>query len=108
MTSQFEQLLFFTKFLTGLILVLNIGLIISIRHNLRLIRYTNALEETSGPLASELRPGSPIRALTVLVFLVIAINTMAVYGNVRLLDSVKRVTTEFSSLDDLAQIKDGK
>jgi hypothetical protein len=46
--------------------------------------------------------------LTILVFLVIAINTMAVYGNVRLLDSVKKVTTTFSPLSDIVQAGEEK
>jgi hypothetical protein len=102
MSNQFVQLMFFTKFLTGLILVLNIGLILSIRHNLRMIKFVNSL--SADVKGTEERPPAPLRTLTVLVIAVIAINGAAVYGNMRLRSSVDHVTLNYGHLEkDLVQ-----
>ncbi len=93
MNTPIESLLFYAKFLTGLLLVLNAALILCIRLNVKWLRRLTGTDTDEDSKRSTVR-GS--RMLIGLIIAVITVNALAIYGSNRLFSSVYEVTSQFS------------
>jgi hypothetical protein len=83
MDQPYDQIIFFTKTLTGLVMVLNIGLVLSLRAHLRYVREVR----TSGAAVGQLHS----KTLLALAVLVILVNVATVYCNRQMLQAVKAI-----------------
>lgn len=84
MDQPYDQIIFFTKTLTGLVMVLNIGLVLSLRAHLRFVREVRAGGSAVGQMRS--------KTLLSLAVLVILVNFATVYCNRQMLQAVKAIT----------------
>ncbi len=82
MDLPYDRIIFFTKVLTGLVMMLNIGLVLSLRAHLRFVRESRATGGQAG-----LR-GGVVLGLAVLVILV---NIATVYANHQVLQAVREI-----------------
>ena len=96
METSFENLQFYVKVVTGLLLLLNLALLISIRIGMGWARQATA------HLSDEERPeqwNKASRALSLLILVVITMNGAAIYANYHLRQSAEAVLGEnFSSV----------
>ncbi len=83
MDQPYDQIIFFTKALTGLVMVLNIGLVLGLRAHLRYVRTIRAAGSAVGPIHS--------KTLLALAVLVILVNVATVYCNRQMLIAVKAI-----------------
>ena len=88
MNNSLENLLFFTKVLTGLIIFLNVALILSIRLNLKFMRKLKAFGQPGEATGSS--------TLAVLICSVMAVNALAIYGNHKMLAALAEMTAEIN------------
>jgi len=96
--THIESLLYYTKLLTGLILVLNIALVLCIHLNIRCIKTLRGAE--AEPKATfPITPVEPRRAgsiLVTLILLVITLNGAVIFANQRLLAAADELTSQVS------------
>jgi hypothetical protein len=92
MENPIDSLLRYTKYLTALILVLNIGLILCIRLNIKTLK--KAIEPEA---ADPIKFGGTVRTLCILIVGVIAINGLAVFANRQVLKSADEVTRQLGA-----------
>lgn len=85
MTPSLTSLLFYTKLLTALVIILNIGLILLLRSH---ISWGKQLAASAGEQG---RQFLKCKLLLGLIFLVIAINAGAVYANHNMLKNIKDI-----------------
>jgi hypothetical protein len=81
MDQPYDQIIFFTKTLTGLVMVLNIGLVLSLRAHVRFVRELRAGGSAVGQMRS--------KTLLSLAVLVIFVNFATVYCNRQMLKAVR-------------------
>jgi hypothetical protein len=85
MDLPYDRIIFFTKVLTGLVMMLNIGLVLSLRMHLRFVREaraTGAQSSIRGPVVLGL------------AILVILINIATVYSNYQMLQAVRAIAKQ--------------
>jgi len=91
MSTPIDAMHFYTRLLTGMILLLNIGLLVSIRLALKYAKRSTALDQSAE--AAKLW-NSAKRALGVLILTVICLNGAAVYANHRMVEATRDVAAE--------------
>jgi hypothetical protein len=91
MNTQIEAMHFYTKLLTGMILLLNIGLLVSIRLALKYARHSSLVDRSE---AGTKLWNSAKRALTVLIITVVCMNGAAVYANHRMIGATREIAAE--------------
>ncbi len=91
MTTPLETMHLYSKILTGMVLLLNIGLLISIRIALKHARLSLAADGTE---AGSKRWSSAKRQLIALILSVVAINGAAVFANHRLVGATQQIAAE--------------
>jgi hypothetical protein len=84
MDQPYDRIIFFTKALTGIVMLLNIGLVLSLRAHLRFEREHNA----AGGLGSVKSP-----VVLGLAGLVILVNVATVFCNHEMLKAVKEIAS---------------
>lgn len=85
MTPSLNSLLLYTKLLTALVIILNIGLILLLRSH---ISWGKQLAAVAGEQGKQFLKS---KLLLGLIFLVIAINAAAVFANHNMLKSIKEI-----------------
>lgn len=88
MTSSLNSLLIYTKLLTALVIILNIGLILLLRSH---ISWGKQLAASVG---EQERQFLKSKLLLGLILLVIAVNGAAVYANHHMLKNIKEIAAE--------------
>jgi hypothetical protein len=88
---------FFTKLLTGMILLLNIGLLVSIRLALKFAKYSAAGDPSDRGCKMW---ASAKRTLAILILLVVTVNAAAVYANHRMVNATRDIAAELPSGSD--------
>ena len=88
---------FYTRVLTGLVLLLNIGLLISIRMVLKFGRHSAAIDRSE--------PGiklwaSARRGLAILILMVVGMNAAAIYANHRMVNATRDIAAELPQETD--------
>ncbi len=93
MDTPLHDLMFFTKLLTGLVLLLNIMSLISMHLLVRWVR--NPAKAVVGvPVSESAKPKfrpSARAIIFVLLFFVVAVNVLAIYGNFHLREATQSV-----------------
>lgn len=93
MTTSLESMHFYTKLLTGMVLLLNIGLLLSIRLALKHARISSAEDRSEAGMR---RWVSARRQLVVLIVTVVAINAGAVVANYQMVRAAREIAAEMS------------
>lgn len=97
MSTPLETMQFYTKVLTGMVLLLNIGLLVSIRLALKHARLTSANDRSEqGPA----RWAGARRQIAVLILTVVAMNAGAVFANFRLVGATREIAAELPQNTD--------
>lgn len=91
MTSPLDSMHFYTRVLTGLLLLLNIGLLVSIRMALKFGRRSSSVDRSEEGVKLWV---SARRALAVLILLVVCMNAAAVYANHRMVNATRDIAAE--------------
>lgn len=91
MTSPLESMHFYTKLFTGMILLLNVGLLISIRLALKYAQHSSTIDQSE--YGTKLW-SSAKRRLAVLIILVVSMNAAAVYSNHRMVTATRDIAAE--------------
>jgi uncharacterized membrane protein len=91
MPTSLDSMQFYTKLLTGMILLLNIGLLVSIRMALKYAMHSRAVDPTE---AGKKLWNTARRGLAVLIVLVVAMNAAAVYANHRMVTATRDIAAE--------------
>jgi hypothetical protein len=89
--TTLESMHFYTKLLTGMILLLNIGLLVSIRMALRYARHSSVVDASE---AGARMWQSAKRRLVVLIAMVVCMNAAAVYANHRMVTATRDLAAE--------------
>ena len=92
MTLLLQNLLFFTKVLTALVVILNIALILCLRSHVGLVKKISGV--ANGIAAEYMRK----KLLMGLVISVMFINVAAVYGNHQMLKTVREIAASAVSI----------
>lgn len=92
MTPLLQNLLFFTKMLTALVVILNIALVLCLRSHVSLVKKISVL--ANGIAAEYMRK----KLLMGLVIAVMLINCAAVYGNHQMLKTVREIASSAVSI----------
>lgn len=97
MNTSLDAMHFYTKLLTGMILLLNIGLLVSIRMALKYAKHSSAVDrsEDGAKLWSSAK-----RALSVLTVMVVCMNGAAVYANHRMVGATRDIAAELPQEGD--------
>jgi len=88
---------FYTKVLTGLVLLLNIGLLISIRMALKFGRRSTLMDRSEEGVKLWV---SARRTLAVLILLVVCMNAGAVFANHRMVNATRDIAAELPQETD--------
>lgn len=88
---------FYTKVLTGMVLLLNIGLLVSIRIALKHARLTSASDQSEGGLG---RWAVARRQIAFLTLTVVAMNAGAVFANYQLVGATREIAAELPQSGD--------
>jgi hypothetical protein len=80
MDLPYERILFFTKTLTGLVMLLNLGLVLSLRAHLQAVRSSDGRLSSNG------------RVILGLAALVILVNVTTVYCNSQMLQAARELS----------------
>jgi hypothetical protein len=96
MMTSLEEMHFYTKMLTGMILLLNIGLLVSIRMALKYAKHSSTVDrsENGAKLWKSAR-----RGLIVLIIMVVAMNAAAVFANYRMVTATQDLAAELPLSD---------
>ncbi len=97
MMSSLDSMHLYTKILTGMVLLLNIGLLISIRMAVKYAGRASALDQ------SEQGQGlwkAARRALASLILFVVLMNAAAVYANHRMVNATRDIAAELPQNTD--------
>ena len=97
MSTPIESMHFYTKLLTGMILLLNIGLLVSIRLALKYARHSSAVDQSEEGAKLWI---SAKRALAVLIIVVVCMNGAAVYANHRMVGATREIAAELPQADE--------
>ena len=95
--SSLESMHFYTKLLTGMILLLNIGLLIAIRMALKYAKHVKAVDRSDG---GDRLWASARRGLAVLILMVVSMNAAAVYANHRMVTATRDLAAEIPQNTD--------
>lgn len=95
--TSLETMQFYTKLLTGMVLLLNIGLLVSIRLALKHARISSEVDRSE---AGAKRWASAKRALVALILTVVGMNVTAVIANHRMVDATREVAAEIPQNSD--------
>lgn len=87
MNHLLDNLLFFTKVLTALVVILNVALILCLRSHVALVKKVSTV---ASDIASEFMRKKLLFGLVIAVML---INCAAVYGNQQMLKTVKHLSS---------------
>lgn len=97
MTSPLDSMQFYTKLLTGLVLLLNIGLLVSIRMALKFGRRSSEMDQSERGIKLW---ASARRGIGVLILLVVCMNAAAVYANHRMVIATRDIAAELPQETD--------
>lgn len=95
--TSLDSMHFYTKLLTGMILLLNIGLLVAIRMALRFAK-SSVATDTSEKGAQGWAAAK--RTLAILIILVVTVNAAAVYSNHRMVNATRDMAAELPSGSD--------
>ncbi len=91
MNPSLDSMHFYTKLLTGMVLLLNIGLLVAIRLALKFAKHSSNVDQTENGVRMW---ATAKRALTVLILLVVSVNAAAVYANHNMLNVTKDIEAQ--------------
>ena len=97
MSTPIDAMHFYTKLLTGMILLLNIGLLVSIRMALKYARRSSAMDRSEEGAKLWI---TAKRAIAVLIIVVICMNGAAVYANHRMVGATREIAAELPRADE--------
>ncbi len=99
MSTPLDSMHFYTKVLTGMVLMLNIGLLVSIRTALKFARLSASLDQSEQGVK---RWVSVRKSLAVLILLVVCMNAAAVYANHRMVNATRDLAVDLSQDSEAA------
>lgn len=99
--TSLESLQFYTKVLTGMVLLLNIGLLLSIRMALKYARKACGEDDSEEGIK---RWTSVKRGLALLILTVVCMNGGAVFANHRLVSATHEVAADLPKNSDLEKM----
>ena len=94
--NPIDALQFFSKVSTGMVLLMNLSLLISIRMALNWAKRTSMLDTSE---EGALRWKAARRAFMVLILVVVGMNGAAVYANHRMTKATRAVAVEFPDMN---------
>ena len=97
MTSPLDSMHLYTKVLTGMVLLLNIGLLVSIRMALKFARRSTAIDKSE---QGDRMWVSARRTLAVLILAVVGMNATAVFANYRMVNATRDIAAELPQNSD--------
>ena len=97
MTTPLESMAFFTKLLTGMVLLLNIGLLVSIRLALKNAKMNSQMDQSESGSKNWARSK---RLLSGLILLVVGMNATAIYSNQKVVRATQEIATQLPSGSD--------
>ena len=95
--TPLDAMNFYTKLFTGMILLLNIGLLVSIRMALKHARHSSAVDQSEAGVKLW---NSAKRGIAVLIIVVICTNGAAIYSNHRMVTATQDIAAELPLADD--------
>ncbi len=95
--TSLESMHFYTKLLTGMILLLNIGLLVSIRIALKYAKHTSVVDQSEKGCQMW---ASAKRGLAILILVVVSVNAAAVYANHRMINATHDIAAELPQNSD--------
>ena len=101
MTTSLDSMTFYTKVFTGMILLLNIGLLVAIRMALKYAKHTSVVDRSEQGLKLW---SSAKRGLLVLIMLVVCMNLAAVYANHRMVSATRDIAVELPQNTDAEMV----
>ena len=97
MTSPLESMTFFTKLLTGMVLLLNIGLLVSVRLALKSAKMNSQMDQSERGAKNWVNSR---RVLAVLILLVVGMNATAIYSNQKVVKATHEIANQLPSGSD--------
>jgi uncharacterized BrkB/YihY/UPF0761 family membrane protein len=97
MTTSLESMTFFTKLLTAMVLLLNIGLLVSIRLALKSAKQNSELDRSETGARAWLRSR---RALMALIVMVVGMNATAIYANQKVVKATQDIAAQIPGDSD--------
>lgn len=97
MPPSLESVSLYTKILTAMVLLLNIGLLLAVRMALKYARRTSELDTT--PQGVKMWAGAR-KAIGVLILAVVVMNGLAVYANHRMVTATQEIALELPHNSD--------
>src|SRR5687767_9276495 len=97
MTSPLDSMQLYTKLLTGLVLLLNIGLLVSIRMALKFGRRSAEMDRSEEGVKVW---AAARRGIGILILLVVCMNAAAVYANHRMVTATRDIAAELPQETD--------
>jgi len=101
MTTSLETMHFYTKVLTGMVLLLNIGLLLSIRMALKHARLSCSSDRSE---AGQRRWSSARTQIMVLIISVVAMNAGAVFANHRMVQATRDIAAELPQTSEVEYV----
>lgn len=101
MTTPLEAMQFYTKILTGMVLLLNVGLLLSIRMALKYARIASAEDNSA---EAPRRWAVAKRGIALLILTVVCMNGAAVFANHRLVKATREVAAEIPQMSEADMI----
>lgn len=101
MTPSLDSMHFYTKLLTGMVLLLNIGLLVSIRLALKFAKRSSVADQSpeSGAMWASAK-----RALATLILLVVSVNAAAVYANHQMINATRDIAAQVPQGSDAEMV----
>jgi hypothetical protein len=93
MTTPLDSMQFYTRVLTGMLLLLNLGLLMAIRMALKQAKHCRAIDASDEGLK---RWNGAKRGLSVLAILVVGMNGAAIFANHRMANATQDLMVEMS------------
>lgn len=91
MTTPLDSMHFYTKLFTGMVLLLNIGLLVAIRMALAYAKHIRAVDVSDEGSRLWVRAK---RGLTVLILMVVGMNAAAIFANQRMVTATRDIAAE--------------
>lgn len=97
MTTPLETMSFFTKMLTGMVLLLNIGLLVSIRMALKSAKRNSEIDKSDAGVKTWVKSR---RVLSVLILLVVGMNAAAIVSHQRVVAATNEIAAQLPTGSD--------
>ena len=101
MPPSLDSVSYYTKLLTAMVLLLNIGLLVAVRMALKYARHNSSIDRSDH---GEKLWASAKRGISALILLVVAMNGVAVYANHRMVTATREIAAELPQNTDAEMV----